>query len=236
MELPAEIARVLHDNIDELILYTHKSEKEVLDLLKNALANRNKEWEVLSEKSLLNFHRLSEFSKYCLIKWNTEEKYQDIIKYITFICKQKKGKVLDFGGGTGELSIQLASNNLEVDYLEVPGNTIAFAKWRFKRRQLDIPVFTSLNHVSKYDVIICLDVLETLEKPLSHLKKFYQLLNNDGTLILSIGEVGSPYHPMNLEKNRSFLENIDKHCIDAGFKDSSFENKFHLKIKQKINE
>jgi SAM-dependent methyltransferase len=234
--LAAEVARVINDNVADLVLYTRKSEKEILLMLKDALAERNREWENYSETSVLNFHRSSEATIYCLIKWNSEEKYQELIKYISFICKSKRGKILDFGGGIGELSLELASNQLDVDFIEVPGNTLAFAKWRFKKRHYDIKTFTSLNQVGKYDIIICLDVLETLEKPLAHLKKFYQLLNKEGLLILSVGKVGSASHPMNLEKNRSFLENLDEHCNDLGFSDSSFENRFHLKIKQKVNE
>jgi 2-polyprenyl-3-methyl-5-hydroxy-6-metoxy-1,4-benzoquinol methylase len=234
VRMAAEVARVYNDNFADLVLFTRKSENEIIELLKNALSERNKEWEILSEQSILNYHRSNEFSMFCLTKWNSEERYQEIIKYITFICKKLKGKILDFGGGTGELSIHLATNSLDVDFLEVPGKTMNFAKWRFQRMHLEINTFTSLNHVEKYDIIICLDVLETLEKPLAHLRKFHQLLNKNGTLILSIGEVGSVAHPMNLEKNRAFLENIDKHCQDIGFTDSNFENKFHLKIKQKI--
>ncbi len=247
-QIPTDIARVIDRNISELILYTRKSEKEVLDLLKNSMINRNMEWAELSQESVLNFHRLNEYSLYCLVKWNSEEKYQEIISYNTYICRQKNqnkspkndnlsifntNKILDFGGGIGELSINLAANNLNVDFIEVPGNTLTFAKWRFKRRYLDINIFTSLNQVTAYDTIICLDVIETLEKPLAHLTKFYQLLNKEGLLILSQGEVGSPNHPMNLEQNRDFIQNLDTYCKEIGFIDSSYENKYHLKILQK---
>lgn len=232
-EVPAETARNIDERIAELVKYTGKSESEILELLKTAMNDRNREWEFLSQESALSFHRNSEANIYCLTKWNNEDKYQEITNYINFICRQKGGDILDFAGGIGDLSIKLASNNLHVDFLEVPGKSLAFAKWRFKRNFLDLKIFTSLNQVDKYDIIIALDVLEVLEKPYAHLRKFYQLLNENGLLITSLGKVGDYEHPMNLKSNAEFLENFDYHCRELGFRDSEYDNIFHLKLKQK---
>ncbi|MBC7473558.1 MAG: methyltransferase [Candidatus Sericytochromatia bacterium] len=233
--IPQESARVLDENISDLILYVRKNELEILKLIKSAMLNRNIEWEELSKYSILDFHRSNEANIFCLSKWNAEEKYQNIIRYIKYICKNRQGKILDFGGGIGELTINLASIGLDIDFIEVPGKTLEFAKWKFKRRALNINTYTSLNQLKeRYDIIICLDVLEVLEKPMSHLKKFYQLLNKNGILILSVGDVGNKNHPMNLIQNKNFIDNLDIYCSEIGFIDSIFENKFHLKIKAKI--
>lgn len=230
-----ESARLLDNSLAELMLYTKKPEAEVVALLRFAMDRRNEEWSLFSSISILNYHRATEFSLYCLTKWNVEERYQKIMNYIVSICKVKNGTVFDFGGGVGELSIALATNSIPVDFMEVPGNTFNYAQWRFKRRFLDINTYTTLNDVKKtYDVIICLDVFEVLEKPLAHLKKFYKMLNENGILIFSVGEVGSPYHPMNLPSNKDFLAKIDSHCDEVGFKDATFfENRYNLKIKEK---
>lgn len=227
-------ARLFESHIFELMSYTRKPEAEIINLISRCMTDRNIEWEEFSTYSVIDFHRLTQANIYCLTKWNCEEKYQSIIRYINYITKVKGGNILDFGGGIGELTINLFSKNNEIDFLEVPGNTLEYAKWRFKKKYLDIETYTSLNQIKKeYDIIICLDVLEVLEKPLAHLKKFYEILKKDGILILSVGNVGSDAHPMNLKKNSEFIDNLEHHCNDLGLKDTMFENKFHLKIKQK---
>lgn len=235
LDISAESTTLFENHLSELTTYTRKNESEVIDLISNCMTNRNNEWDKYSENSIIDFHRLNESSVYCLTKWNCEEKYQAIMRYISYIAKMNGGSILDFGGGIGELTISLVNKYSNVDFMEVPGNTLEYAKWRFKRRSLNIEVFTSLNQIKKkYDLIICLDVLEVLEKPQSHISKFHELLNDNGILILSQGEVGSKAHPMNLERNRDFIQNLDKYCTELGFKGSKYENKYHLKIKQKI--
>lgn len=227
---------LFESHISELMSYTRKSEEEVISLIFNCMTNRNHEWAKFSqsEYSVIDFHRLNESSMYCLTKWNCEDKYQEIIRYISSLAKIRGGLILDFGGGIGELAINLVNKYSTTDFMEVPGNTLEYAKWRFNKRALDINIYTSLNQISKkYDTIICLDVLEVLEKPLSHLTKLYEMLKDDGLLILSRGEAGSKAHPMNLEKNKEFLKNIDKYCDDLGLKNTRYEEKHHLIIKQK---
>jgi 2-polyprenyl-3-methyl-5-hydroxy-6-metoxy-1,4-benzoquinol methylase len=226
--------KVIDEKIYELILYTGKKEEEILEVLKNALKNRNLEWEEFSKISPLYFHCNTKYSMYCLVKWNSENKYQEIIKYISYICSSKKGKILDFGGGIGEITIDLAIKNFDVSFLEVPSYTLEFAKWRFKKKGIDINIYTSLNQVKeKFNIIIALDVIEVLEKPEIHIKKFYELLNDKGLLILSKGKVGEKEHPMNLLKNKNLIDNLDAFCGVNRLKDSSFDNKFHLLIKEK---
>ncbi|MFN8578174.1 MAG: class I SAM-dependent methyltransferase [Candidatus Sericytochromatia bacterium] len=229
-----ESIRLFESHIFELMLYTRRPETEIINLISNSMTERNKEWEKYSEYSIIDFHRLNESNIYCLSKWNCEEKYQSIIRYINYIAKIKKGDILDFGGGIGELSINLASGKNKVDFLEVPSKTLEYAKWRFRKRFLDIDIYTSLNQVKKeYDIIICLDVFEVLEKPLSHLKKFYSLLKDDGLLIFNMGKVGIKEHPMNLKNNQGFFDNIEKYCQDIGFIDTNYKNEFNIKVKQK---
>lgn len=233
-KISQESVRLFESHIFELMSYERKPESEIINLISTSMVDRNKEWEEFSKFSVIDFHRLNKSNIYCLTKWNCEERYQNLIRYINYIAKLRPGQILDFGGGIGELSINLASGVNKVDYLEVPGNTLEYAKWRFKKRYLDIGIYTSLNQIKKeYEIITCIDVFEVLEKPLSHLKKFYELLKPNGLLIFNIGEVGIKEHPMNLERNKEFFNNIEKHCLELGFIDTNFENKFGLIIKQK---
>lgn len=226
--------RRFEDTISELLLYTRKNESDVITAIKNSMLERNIEWEKYSQSSIIDFHRQTEANLFCLSKWNIEEKYQSIIDYIFYITKKTSNSILDFGGGIGTLTIHLLINGLNVDFMEVPSNTLNYALWRFKRRFLDPEVYTTLNQINKqYDCIIALDVFEVLEKPHAHLKKFSEMLNKHGLLILSKGNLSNNSHPMNLPKNKEFFDNFDRYAEEAGFSDSIFENKFHLNIKQK---
>lgn len=233
-KISQEFARLFESHIFELMSYERKPEKEIINLISTCMSNRNQEWEEYSKFSIIDFHRLNKSNIYCLTKWNCEERYQNIILYIKSISKIKPGEILDFGGGIGELAINLVSGINQVDFLEVPGNTLEYAKWRFKKRYLNIDVYTTLNQIKKqYDIITCIDVFEVLEKPLPHLKKFYELLKPNGLLIFNIGQVDIKEHPMNLKNNKDFFENIEQYCNELGLVDSKFENKYGLIIKQK---
>jgi len=71
-----------------------------------------------------------------------------------------KQKVIDFGGGIGSLAILLKDMGNLVTMVELPGEHRDFAKWRFERRQLDIPVKDSLDDLRDFDCLISTDVIE----------------------------------------------------------------------------
>ncbi|MFN8671650.1 MAG: class I SAM-dependent methyltransferase [Candidatus Sericytochromatia bacterium] len=234
LNIDLEDSRRFEETISELALYKRKTEEEIIDKIKNSMTERNIEWEEYSKNSIIDFHRLTEYNLYCLAKWNSEKKYQDTINYISYIIKKNSGNVLDFGGGIGTLTILLKNQGNSTDFMEVPSETLNYATWRFKRRFLDLNIYTTLNQIKiTYNNIVALDVLEVLEKPLAHLKKFYDLLDSNGLLIFSIGDTNSKSHPMNLSRNTEFFNNIDEYCKEIGFIDSKYHNKFNLKIKKK---
>ena len=91
----------------------------------------------------------------------------------------KDFKVLDIGGGWGSHTSIMRSFGLSVDIIDKYNESAEFS--------CD---FLKHNFKSKYDMIICSHVIEHQRNPGIFLDKIYDLLNDDGHLIIS-----GPKHP-----------------------------------------
>ena len=94
--------------------------------------------------------------------------------------EQVKGKVLDFGGGSGHVSIKLAENNCFVDYIDINKRQQGFVKWIAKKYKLNINVIEEPK--KEYDWIILRDVIEHLIDYPTTLKKLFKHLKKDGKI------------------------------------------------------
>jgi len=102
------------------------------------------------------------------------------------VTEQCEGKVLDFGGGIGDLSAKLAERGHDVTYFDIESKCMEFAKWYFAKKGLNIKVLVAgkkLELPETYDTIICVEVIEHLTNPeeslvimVSHLKKKGRLI------------------------------------------------------------
>ena len=91
----------------------------------------------------------------------------------------KDFKVLDIGGGWGSHTSVMRSFGLSVDVVDKYNKTAEFS--------CD---FLKFDFKSKYDMILCSHVIEHQRNPGIFLDKIYDLLNDDGYLIIS-----GPKHP-----------------------------------------
>lgn len=78
------------------------------------------------------------------------------------ITKLAKGKILDFGGGIGDLSLELAKKGFFVTYAEVTGETFKFTNYLFSRNNFPVKLINLSEEKIEnyYDTIICLNVIE----------------------------------------------------------------------------
>jgi len=117
-----------------------------------------------NSESVLNFYRQTDSYIYELMAAN-----HVIQTLYSFGIMQRKiaslpiKNILDYGAGAGTLSILLAQSGLRPVYLDLESPMMTFARWRFERRGLDIPIIdvetcdiTSL----KKDAILCTEVVE----------------------------------------------------------------------------
>ena len=101
-------------------------------------------------------------------------------------------RVLDFGCGVGTHGLYFAQSGAQqVDFLDVQGPAIKYAKYRVEKRNLsDRSNFllhdSDLGH-ERYDVILCVDVMEHLANPVAALVKVMAALKHGGFLLLQVG-------------------------------------------------
>lgn len=115
--------------------------------------------------------------------------------------------VLDFGCGVGSHGLYfLQSGALRVDFLDVNGPAIKYAKYRVEKRDLlersnFLLPDAELGH-QKYDVIFCIDVMEHLASPIRAFVKIMNSLKHGGFIVLQVG--------MNLNPRQGHFEQSRK--------------------------
>lgn len=93
-------------------------------------------------------------------------------------------KVLDFGCGTGEYGLRLAEQGADVDFYDLSTPAVEFLKWRIDQRGLNCKVTNNISELAqKYDIIICVDVLEHLPNAGEVFMMLHNKLAKYGTMI-----------------------------------------------------
>jgi SAM-dependent methyltransferase len=104
--------------------------------------------------------------------------------YNTFVIdimtkNMKFGRVLDFGCGYGEFANQLNKMGYDCDGVEV--NLKAFSR----AKELGVKTFSGLNELKRrYPIVTSLNVLEHIEDDQKVLKDLFEIIEDNGTLIL----------------------------------------------------
>ncbi len=209
--------------------YYHLPQKEVVWLLKNGGRINNDFWMMLNPKTVdekKHFYEITPFYNFELSLWHMT-RYQK--KFRQAVLEIAKGKVLDFGGGIGDMSLMLAKRGFLVEYADVAGNTYNYAKWQFSKAKLNIPMIDLSSQTGvpaepatiasgqkisrKYDTIICIDVIEHLPNAKEVLKSLADALNSGGSMVatnLTISQESSKYHPMheNADINEEYITSL----------------------------
>lgn len=152
-------------------------------------------------------------------------------KAVEIFLKFNVNTILDFGGGVG-YDTEYFFKFFGATLYELPSLTAKFAKFRFKRLNLDIPVITSLKE-ELFDAIYCTEVLEHLVDPQQTLKLFHKYLKKNGVLIVthSFELVGEEY-PSHLQQKAELIKNFILIVENFGFKFLNHEkvpgNKFYI--------
>jgi 2-polyprenyl-3-methyl-5-hydroxy-6-metoxy-1,4-benzoquinol methylase len=167
---------------------------------------QNRVAEAKSSKEILDYYKTTERYLYELIYWEALKSKQIEFKKVYLFCsKMKINRLLDFGGGVGGLSIFMAQRGLKCDYLDVPGKTSDFAKWRFRQRNLEINSYANAETLppSAYNAVIAFDVLEHLFDVEEAIGKTERALRNKGYFISrsTFGDAG-----LHLPKNKKFQD------------------------------
>jgi len=194
----------IHDTLKEICAeYYNISPVELDKRIKESSENFIKEWN--EKKSIINFYEDTAQYVYDLLNFNDDFRLNTVLYPLMFY---KNKKVLDYGGGIGIISTFLSSNNI-VHYYDINKESKTFATYVNKKLKGTVNFVDTEEEAFKQelDCIICVDVLEHLEKPMDTVKKITKKLSKDG-LFLTTGlnfSVGA-HIPMHLEENRKYLK------------------------------
>jgi len=94
-----------------------------------------------------------------------------------------KGRVLDFGGGAGNVAVALLENGCEVDYIDINFLQQDFMRWLKKKHKLD-NLHIVEEPTGEYQYMVMRDVVEHLHDYRVVLSKLFKFLKTGGKLFV----------------------------------------------------
>jgi methyltransferase family protein len=207
-----DLARDQAEYVEDVMAFTHTSSDEVRAQMANPVLLRD-EWIVWEQQGEMTPERIQAFYKqtksyiYELGQWHLfapGQRGADIALFADLRAKRPKN-VLDFGGGVGLLALPLARGGLDVTLADLDSTSLAFAQFRAQRRSIALKVWKSdvepAPPYAKYDVILCMDVLEHLPKDVLHdvIDKLIRLKHAKTEVIISAPFGHSEQTPMHFD-------------------------------------
>ena len=158
--------------------------------------------DINNTKSSIDQEELAKFSKTDKEWWDPKGEFEPLhklnplrIKYINSVISKhfkstKDLKLLDVGCGGGLVSVPMFKSGFKVTGLDANEHNIKAADEHAKHNKLDIEYIniTVEEHIDlgkKYDVVLCLEVIEHVANPEEFVKNISQLVTNGGLVIFS---------------------------------------------------
>lgn len=122
--------------------------------------------------------------------------------------------MLDVGGGGGFFANLLSRRGADVCLVDYSEAAVAFARSRFPElRVVQMSVYELDALVERYDVVICFDVIEHLERPRDMLEAIKDVLVPDGRFYIATDNESSPFNTIRLLGR---LERLGRHLSTEG--------------------
>ena len=160
-----------------------------------------------------------------LAAWHISSKdyIADTLKLQQRFCRDL---VLDFGGGIGThaLANAMSSEVEHVFFVDINKTNRNFVEFRAKKLGVDKKLTFCRTikdtKISKFDSIVCLDVLEHLAKPDSQIKIFYEIMNSNSIALFNWyfykGERNEyPFHIDDYQIVESFFKILQSKFIEV---------------------
>ena len=153
-----------------------------------------------------SFHKSSSFQQRIISKKNFT--YRGIIHEILKLSNQSNFEILDYGCGVGTLSLFLSSLGNIVIGLDISDDAVNIAKKNLELIDKNLKVTfynieTGNKIISKikFDLIMCIEVIEHVPDELKLLKFLEKKLKKDGRIIVSVPSYNSPLYRLGLLTN-----------------------------------
>ena len=201
----ADVGRELIDELSEFLGITRDT---TVARLGDATERFRQEWDrkvtdPSDEAAVIRFYDESETEIFDLAQWHAS----DPIHYRTLVCldiaaRERRGRrVIDYGSGIGSDAIVFGRAGYEVTLADVSTPLLKFAAWRCARRGLSVSTIdlkSSPLPADAYDVALCFDVLEHVQRPLRTLRRLHDSLTPGALLFLHAPFGVDPERPMHL--------------------------------------
>lgn len=146
-------------------------------------------WNILNpktEEEIKKFYENVPYYPFELAYWHMKRGQRRFRKEVVSLSF---GDVLDYGGGIGDLCIELAKKGLNVTYGDVQGKNWEFANWLFEKGGYNIEMFDmgkgKIPKEKEYNTIICIDTIEHIPDPEFVLEDMVAHLKNGGRLFIN---------------------------------------------------
>lgn len=205
--------------VTEISEFTGILPKDIYNKWQNAqelVAKEYKEFMSQDHHSPKDFYKVSKDYIFDLTIWHVKKRYSFDMNLPMSIRERYPNakKILDFGSGCGQNAIILAESGYNVSMADYEGYTSEFAKFRAKKRGLNIKFYDIEKLIDdKFDIILAFDVLGHV--PDNEFEKTVELLRSlkvdSGTILVttSFGTQNGLY-PMRYEESSEKLKLIEK--------------------------
>jgi len=199
---PLVIGEHRFDVVDDLVQFTSLPPERVRDLIARRIESFRSEWLQLpaslrDDRWFYLSSRMYLFAN--AVHFHEEPEALDEIANVL----PPGGRVLDFGGGTGNLALALAAHGFRVDYRELSALQKEFARFRIHRHGLHerVTVLDDWSDLSPstYDAVCAFDVFEHLPELAPVVELLASSLSEDGILIDTPSFGTGVWNPMHHE-------------------------------------
>jgi len=225
---PAKADAALQSEQDEYVgdvmAFSHTTRDEVRARMKKGSNPLKEEWNSWEKQGAMTPERITAFYKqttnyiYELAEWHLfvpSKRESDVALFEDMRTKAPKN-ILDFGGGVGLLAIPLARAGHDVTLADLDSTTLGFAVFRAERHGVKLKIWKSDIEPAppdkKYDVIMCMDVLEHLPKDILHdiVDKLVKLKHAKTEIIISAPFGRTSVHPMHMDLSDDTKQQIER--------------------------
>lgn len=214
--------------LQELIEYTHEPAGVIEDKYRKLpLELNSRDFDALSEKELTEFYSHDRHYLYELPLWNAGSGRVYYFMELIFPYLRRRGfsRILDFGGGAGDLCMALSEYGFLASYCDVSRILADFARWRFKRRgvQVEMADPSDLGN-NRFDCIVSFDVFEHPKNLPDKMRQIAGAIRPGGSLVFNIEFSGEGLH---LKENKVYADfrKIDEALRSAGLE---FDSRFKM--------
>jgi 2-polyprenyl-3-methyl-5-hydroxy-6-metoxy-1,4-benzoquinol methylase/glycosyltransferase involved in cell wall biosynthesis len=245
--------------VRELAEYTRITEQDIFKRIRSVYSQQIREWkgiigDKLTDDKVNEFYRNTDSYLFDLVQFNYENSHymqltEEVFSFCASLNRERGGlKIIDFGGGIGSQMISLSVlKGAELSYADIPGKTFEYAKWRFRRRQIEIDMIDASKEDfladRMYDVVITLDVIEHLVSPETTVGYLAKHINPGGYLVVltsfidNNGEAG--WH-LNVDRYTdeafyNFIKTVGMDMINQGYPRIFQKNEQLVSIIEGIN-